>query len=191
MGIHNHPLTSLTTRRFVMAHHSEGSKQLYYDKPIGHYGGNDFTLLWLDSTYRVPGRYHFGVTAFWEGNGSVPQTELLESKINKDLRPDPIDEDEATMAAPSSGYVTWDGEEWVAMWTTAVTLHGEFYPRGIGRFNAPASGSVPGPPGPGASPGRTLSIGSELTAQWTKNRFNLPSPWAFDLQWVVSTTITY
>lgn len=191
MGVHNHTLTSITTRRFVMAHHSDGPTQLWYDKPIGHYGGNDFTLLWLDSAYGVPGRYRYGLTASWEGNGSVPITELLESWVDEDFRPDPLTTADATMTAPSSGYVGQDGVRRLAMWKNAVSLYGEFYPRGAGRFNDATAGSVAGPSGPGVSPGRTLSVGSQLSAQWTKNRFNLPSPWEVDLQWVVSTTITY
>jgi hypothetical protein len=189
MGVHNHTLTSITTRRFVMAHHSKGPTQLFYDKPIGHYGGNDYTLLWLDSSYGVPGRYRYGITGSWEGDGSVPLNELLESKIDPNLR-DPLSESDATMVAPSSGYVDRNGVRRVAMWTNAVTLYGEFYPRGIGKFNEEGSGVV-GPVGPGASPGRTLSIGSELSAQWTKNRFNLPSPWNFDLQWVLTGTVAF
>ncbi len=181
MGVHNHPLTSITTRRFVMAHHSDGPTQLWYDKPIGHYGGNDFTLLWLDSTYGVTGRYRYGVTASWEGHGSVPVTELLESKIDRDLRGQ-LSESDAKMTAPSSGYVDREGVKRLAMWKNDLSVYGEFYPRAVGCFNAHE---------PGVSAGRTLGVGSQLSAQWTKNRFNLPSPWEFDLQWVVTTTITF
>jgi hypothetical protein len=180
MHIHNHPLTSITTRRFVMAHHSDGPTQLWYDKPIGHYGGNDFVLVWLDSSYGVSGRYRYGFSASWEGDGSVPINALLESKVDRDLRPDPVSTSEAKMTAPSSGYEDALGRTRPAMYTTALTLYGDVYPTGIGRFNADAGSAE-----------RTLRIGSELSAQWTKNRYNLPEPWMFDLQWVVSTTIGF
>ena len=130
MHIHNHPLTSITTRRFVMAHHSDGPTQLWYDKPIGHYGGNDFVLAWLDSSYGIPGRYRYGFSASWEGDGSVPLNALLESKIDRDLRPDPISTSDATMTAPSSGYEGDDGRRRPAMYTTALTLYGDIYPPG-------------------------------------------------------------
>lgn len=176
MHIHNSPLTSITTRRFVMAHHSDGPTQLWYDKPIGHYGGNDFLLGYLDVAYNAPGRLRYGVALSGEGDGSVPINALLESKVSDTLR-GPLDSDDARSDAPSSGY---DGRR--AMWTTQITTYGEVFPP-WGRFN----GSSVQPASTDRSP--TLRLASELTGQWTKNRCHLKEPWQFDLQWIISTTI--
>jgi len=171
MHIHNHPLTSITNRRFVMAHHSDGPTQLWYDKPIGHYGGNDFALVWFDTSYGVTGSYRYGINASWEGDGSVPINALLESKIDTDLRGE-LDTDDATADAPSSGYEV-DGTERVAMWKNQVTLYGELFPA-IGGFN---------------TEGRTLRFASELSGVWIRNAYYRREPWRADLQWVLSTTI--
>lgn len=172
MYIHNHPLTSLTSRRYVLAHHGVGRTQVYYDKPLGHYGGNDFALLWFDLARGTPGHYRYGLNLAWEGDGSVPINALLESKVSDDLR-EPLDEDDATLVAPSSGY---DGRE--AMWKGVVSVYGEIHPTGFGRFNEPGGR-------------RRLRLASELSAQWTKNRYHEQGEWLFDLQWIVSTTFTF
>lgn len=190
MHIHNSPLTSITSRRFVMAHHSDGPTQLWYDKPIGHYGGNDFALLWLDLAHEVPGRYRYGVNVSGEGDGSVPINALLESKVSNGLR-EQLDNDDATAAAPSSGF---EGRR--AMWTNQATIYGEVLPQ-WGNFNGNGrSGGRIGGAGDRASAGHTnggrspsLRLATELTGQWMKNRFHMRDPWRFDLQWVISTTI--
>lgn len=163
MYIHTHPLTSITSRRYILAHHGVGRTQVYYDKPLGHYGGNDFALLWLDLAYGRPGSYRYGVNLSWEGDGSVPINALLQD----------LTEDDASLTAPSSGY---GGRE--TMWTGVAAAYGELYPVGIARFNAPGGR-------------RRLRLASELAAQWTKNRLNLPGDWRFDLQWIVSTTVSF
>lgn len=169
MYIHNHPLTSITQRRLIMAQHGKDRTQVWVDTPLGHYGGNDFALVWLDVSHRVAGRYRYGLNTYWEGDGSVPMYALLESV--EDDRRGPIDEDDAEASAPSGGY---DGRR--TQWRAAVSLYGEVFPWFLSGWNAP-----------GAS--RTLRISSEVSAQWTRNRLHLSTPWEFDLQWVVSTTV--
>ncbi len=169
-GIHNSPLTSITTRRFIMAEHGVERAQIWYDKPIGHYGGNDFALLWMDVSYGVAGRYRYGLNGFYEGDGSVPMNALLQSKVSDDLR-DVLSLDDASLSAPSDGY---DGA--LAQWRTAVTVYGEMEPWNLAGFNNPATR-------------RTLSVSSELSAQWMKNRYHQEHDWQFDLQWAMSTTI--
>ena len=176
MYIHNHPLTSITNRRYVLAHHGEDRTQVWIDRPLGHYGGNDFALVWLDVSYGKVGRYRYGVNTYWEGDGSVPINALLESKVSDDLRPE-LTEEEATLDAPSTGY-TMNGEELVTQWRSAVSLYGEIWPWFIRGFNDVDSN-------------RSLRIGSELSAQWTKNRLNRRTAWGFDLQWVVSATVGF
>lgn len=161
MYIHTHPLTSITSRRYVLAHHGIDRTQIWYEKPIGHYGGNDFVLGWLDLAYGLPGGYRYGLTLSWEGDGSVPINALI----------DDLTEEEATLVAPSSGY-----DEREAMWKAAASLYGELFPRTFGAFNEPGGR-------------RTLRLASELAAQWTKNRYHEKGEWLFDLQWIVSTTI--
>lgn len=169
MYIHNHPLTSITTRRYVMAQHGS-TVQTFYDKPLGHYGGNDFALLWLDVGYRLPGAYRYGMTTYVEGDGANPINALLsmrrgffsESQERSDYA---LTEDEATAGAPSS----IDGEP---QWRVAARLYGEIEPWFWSAWNGPT--------------GRKLSIFSELGFQWMKNRFNQPSDWEFDLQLALS-----
>ncbi len=170
MYIHNHPLTSLTSRRYVMAHHALGRTQIWYDKPLGHRGGNDYALIFLDIAVGSPGRNRYGLELSYEGDGSVPINALLQSTVSDGLR-GPLSEEDADLAAPSSGY---DGRK--AMWTAVATAYGELYPVGIGSFNQ-------------AFGRRTLRLGSELSGQWTRNRGHVKRDWRFDLQWIVSTTI--
>ena len=174
MYIHNHPLTSITNRRFVLSHHSDGTKQLWIDRPLGHYGGNDFVLLWWDLSYGEAGRYRYGLTTSYEGDGSVPINALLRSRVNEGLHDGPTEE-QAQWGAPSSGWVV-DGVERVAQWKAACTLYGEITPWFWQAFN-------------GEDSRRSLSLSSQLSAQWTDNRGNVASPWRFDLQWVVSVTV--
>lgn len=163
MYIHNHPLTSITSRRYVLAHHGIGRTQVYYEKPIGHYGGNDFALLWLDLAYGRTGSYRYGLNLSWEGDGSVPINALLED----------LTEEDATLVAPSSGY---DGRK--TMWTGAAAVYGELYPVGFAGFNT-------------NDRRRRLRLASELAAQWTRNRYHQWGDWMFDLQWIVSTTFSF
>ncbi len=169
MHIHNHPLTSITQRRYVMAQHGDQRTQVWIDSPLGHYGGNDFALIWLDVSYGQAGHYRYGVNAYYEGDGSVPINALLQSKVTDGLRGE-ITEDEAKLSAPSEGY---DGAK--TMWRSALSVYGELYPRFSSDFNSPESR-------------RTLRLGGEIAGQFTKNRYNLPSDWAFDPQLVLSAT---
>ena len=177
MYIHNSPLTSITQRRFVMAEHGDQRTQIWIDRPIGHYGGNDFALIWFDVSYGKAGRYRYGFNTYYEGDGSVPINALLQSKVTDGLR-DVLTEEEAKLTAPSDGYVTADGTERSAQWRTAASVYGEIWPWFFEHFNS-------------ADSTRTLRVSSELAAQWTRNRLHLPSDWAFDLQWVVSATIGF
>ncbi len=172
MYIHNSPLTSITNRRYVMAEHGDDRTQIWIDRPLGHYGGNDYALIWLDLSYHEVGRHRYGLTTYYEGDGSVPINALLESTVSDGLR-DSLSEEEAELTAPSDGY---DGR--AVQWRTAATLYGEVWPRLFDGFN--------GDPG-----GRTLRVGSQLSAQWMKNRYNRVGDWEFDVQWVVSTTIGF
>ncbi|MEX2443038.1 MAG: hypothetical protein WD492_05510 [Alkalispirochaeta sp.] len=177
MHIHNSPLTSITNRRFVMAQHGNERTQIWIDRPLGHYGGNDFALIWMDVSYGEVGRYRYGFNSYYEGDGSVPINALLQSKVTSGLRDSPTEE-EATMTAPSSGYDAGDGSEGETQWRTAASVYGEIWPWFFENYN-------------GSDTTRTLRLGSELSAQWTRNRLNLESDWAFDLQWVVSATIGF
>ena len=177
MYIHNSPLTSITNRRLVMAQHGNERTQVWIDRPLGHYGGNDFALIWMDLSYGEAGRFRYGFNAYYEGDGSVPINALLQSKVTSGLRDSPT-EDQATMAAPSSGYEAGDGSDGATQWRTAASLYGEIWPWFLERYND-------------TDTTRTLRLGSELSGQWTRNRLNLESDWAFDLQLVVSTTIGF
>lgn len=170
MYIHNSPLTSITQRRYVMAQHGVERSQIWIERPLGHYGGNDFALIWLDLSYGEIGRYRYGFNTYYEGDGSVPINALLESKVSEGLR-GPISEDDANLTAPSSGY----GDR-VVQWRTAASIYGEIWPWFVRGFN-------------GAATTRTLRVGSELAGQWTDNRGGIAGPLEFDLQWVLSTTI--
>lgn len=177
MYIHNSPLTSITQRRLVMAQHGNERTQVWIDRPLGHYGGNDFALIWLDLSYGEVGRYRYGFNTYYEGDGSVPINALLQSKVTSGLRDSPTEE-EAKMDAPSSGYAASDGSDGETQWRTAASFYGEIWPWFLENYN-------------GNGTTRTLRIGSELSGQWTRNRLNLESDWAFDLQWVVSATIGF
>lgn len=172
MYIHNSPLTSITQRRYVMAQHGVERSQIWIERPLGHYGGNDFALIWLDLSYGEIGRYRYGFNTYYEGDGSVPINALLESKISEDLR-GPISEDDANLTAPSSGY-----DDGAVQWRTAASVYGEVWPWFVRGFNQPDTT-------------RTLRVGSELAGQWTDNRGGIAAPLEFDLQWVLSTTIGF
>lgn len=173
MYIHNHPLTSITVRRYVQAEHGVGRSGIYYDRPLGHYGGNDFALLWLDFNYHRINRYKYGVTTYYEVDGENPINALLASQ--KDDRR-ALNEDEAIEQAPSGS----DPQHKVV-----ATLYGEIQPWFWGGFN--------GEDDP------TLSIGSEVSFQFMQNRFASVLPeetaidfahdWKFDMQWVFSASI--
>jgi hypothetical protein len=180
MYIHNSPLTSITQRRYVMAQHGVERSQIWIERPLGHYGGNDFALIWLDLSYGEIGRYRYGFNTYYEGDGSVPINALLESKVSEGLR-GPISEDDANLTAPSSGYDPGgDGVvgDQVVQWRTAASIYGEIWPWFVRGFN-------------GHDTTRTLRVGSELAGQWTDNRGGIPGPVEFDLQWVLSTTIGF
>lgn len=167
MYIHNHPLTSMTTRRFVLAEHGENGSQIWYDKPLGHYGGNDFVLLWLDLGYREFGRWHVGATTYVEADGERAINSLLRSRRD-DRRPtDAISEADATESAPSGEY---------PQWRSALRLYGEIRPWFWSGFNRPDTT-------------RTLRAGAELAFQLMKNRYNVWTDWHYDTQLALSVTL--
>jgi hypothetical protein len=184
MYIHNSPLTSTTNRRFVMAQHGEERTQVWIDRPLGHYGGNDYALIWLDASYGEVGRFRYGATTYYEGDGSVPINALLESTVTDGLRGE-LTEEQARLQAPSDGY---EGRE--TQWRTVFSVYGEIWPWFIEGFN-----DVPGAPGGGpthagaGSPRRTLRLSSELSLQRTRNRLHESAGPQVDLQWVLSATI--
>lgn len=173
MYIHNHPLTSITVRRYVQAEHGVGRSGIYYDRPLGHYGGNDFALLWLDFNYHRINRYKYGVTTYYEVDGENPINALLASKYD-DRRT--LTEADADETAPSGS----DPQHKVV-----ATLYGEIQPWFWGGFN--------GEDDP------TLSVSSEVSFQFMQNRFASVLPeetaidfahdWKLDLQWVLSASI--
>ena len=167
MYIHNHPLTSMTSRRFVMAMHGENGNQIWYDKPLGHYGGNDFALLWLDLGYREFGRWNAGIATYVAADGARALNSLLRS-LRDDRRPvDAISEAEANANAPSGDY---------PQWRSALRLYGEIRPwfwRGVNRPDTT----------------RTLRFGAELAFQLMKNRYNVWTDRRFDTQLALSVTL--
>lgn len=175
MYIHNATLTSMTTRRFVLAHHGDG-RHTYYDKPIGHPGGNDHVVLHADVTYGRAGMFRYGLSGTLRGDGERRINDLLEPRIDEfrtdDVHPErrssgPQTEKEARAIAPSGEF---------PQWTAVATIHGEIEPWFFPGFNTRESR-------------RTLRAGSSLSFQWMKNRFNRESDWEFDLQYVLSATI--
>lgn len=172
MYIHNNTLTSMTTRRFVLAHHATSS-QVYYDKPIGHPGGNDHVQLHMDVAYQRAGMYRYGLSTSVRGDGERRINDLLEPRIDTDRpgqettrRGGPQTESEARAISPS-------GEH--PQWTIATTLHGEIEPWFLSGFNGNS---------------RHLRLGTALSGQWMKNRFNQPSDWEFDVQFILSGSLT-
>lgn len=173
MYIHNHPLTSITVRRYIQAEHGVGRSGIYYDRPLGHYGGNDFALLWFDINYHHLNRYRFGLTTYYELDGENPINALLASQ--KDDRRS-LTEAEATEQAPSGD----NPQEKVV-----ATLYGELQPWFWEQFNTDANPA--------------LTVGTEVSFQFMQNRFASVLPvdttidfahdWKFDLQWVVSVAL--
>jgi hypothetical protein len=173
MYIHNHPLTSITVRRYIQTEHGEDGGRVYYDRPLGHYGGNDFALLWLDFNYHRLGRYKYGLTTYYEVDGENPINALLSSK--KDDRRT-LTKAEASEEAPSGD----DPQHKVV-----ATVYGEIEPWFWGGFNGENDPS--------------LSVSSEVSLQFMQNRFAAVLPedttidfahdWKFDLQWVLSASI--
>lgn len=174
MYIHNHPLTSITSRTYIQAEHGKDRTFVWIDKPLGHYGGNDFALLWLELSFQRPGRYLFGLNTYYEGDGENPINALLSSE--RDDRRPVMDEKAATEIAPSG-----DNPQWRAV----ATLFGEMEPWFLESFNQPGKSD--------------LTLRSELSGQFMKNRFASITPygatmplekdWQFDLQWVLSVTL--
>lgn len=173
MYIHNHPLTSITVRRYIQAEHGVGRSGIYYDRPLGHYGGNDFALLWFDINFHRLDRYRLGLTTYYEIDGENPINALLASQ--KDERR-ALTEAEATEEAPSGDH---------PQSKVVATLYGEIQPWFLEGFN---------------SDGRPdLSVGTEVSLQFMENRFASVLPvdttidfahdWKFDLQWVMSVSL--
>ena len=167
MYIHNHPLTSMTSRRFVMAMHGKNGRRIWYDKPLGHYGGNDFVLLWLDLGYREFGRWNAGIATYVAADGERALNSLLGS-IRDNRRPtEAISKAEAIEGAPSGDY---------PQWRSAMRLYGAIRPRFWRGVNRPDTT-------------RTLRVGAELAFQLMKNRFNVWTDWRFDTQLALSVTL--
>ncbi len=174
MYIHNHPLTSITSRKYIQAEHGKDRTFVWIDKPLGHYGGNDYALIWLEVSHRVPNRYTIGARTYYEGDGENPINALLASKED-DRRP-VMSESEAEEQAPSGDSPQWRG---------VVTLFGEIQPWNLEGYNRAGKPS--------------LSLGSELSGQFMKNRYASITPygvtegvdedWNFDLQWVLSVSL--
>ena len=173
MYIHNHPLTSITVRRYVQAEHGVGRSGIYYDRPMGHYGGNDFALLWLDLNYQRVNRYKYGLTTYYEVDGENPINALLSSTYDERRT---LTEAEAEEEAPSGS----DPQH-----KAVATIYGEIQPWFWQGFN--------GEDDP------TLSVSSEVSFQFMQNRFASVLPedttidfaddWNFDLQWVLSVSL--
>ncbi|MFP4301775.1 MAG: hypothetical protein ACLFQZ_07095 [Spirochaetaceae bacterium] len=173
MYIHNHPLTSITVRRYVQAEHGVGRSGVYYDRPMGHYGGNDFALLWLDLNYQRVNRYRYGLTTYYEVDGENPINALLSSTYDERRA---LTEAEAEEQAPSGS----DPQHKVV-----ATVYGEVQPWFWEGFNEEEEPS--------------LSISSEVSFQFMQNRFASVLPedtqldfahdWKFDLQWVLSVSL--
>lgn len=180
MYIHNNTLTSMTTRRFVLAHHATSS-QVYYDKPIGHPGGNDHVQFHMDIAYQRTGMYRYGFSTSVRGDGERRINDLLEPRIDRNRpnadttrRGGPQTESEARAIAPSGDH---------PQWTVATTLHGEIEPWFLPGFNGLSRAQR-------NQSSRRLSVGSVLSGQWMKNRMNQPSDWEFDLQFIISGSLT-
>ena len=167
MYIHNHPLTSMTSRRFVMAMHGKRENQIWYDKPLGHYGGNDFALLWLDLGYREFGSWNAGITTYVEADGARALNSLLRSLRDDRRTVEEIGKAEANANAPSGDY---------PQWRSALRLYGAVRPRFWRGVNRPDTT-------------RTLRVGAELAFQLMKNRYNVPTDWRFDTQLALSVTL--